>query len=300
MATATVSLARTAGKNTFVVRISITLFLRLCLSSSDFRAVATYEKTVHDHRTGRKCAVCGGVLHDSIVNFGDFLPAEPLELARQHAKQADLCLVLGSSLTVPPACGIPEITGRRKGAKLAICNLQKTSLDKLSDVRVFSKTDDLMVLVMDKLNIPIPPFILRRRLTVDFETGAGNPQLKISGVDEDGTPATFLQSIKLEGNRRVLRTEPFIFSFRDIRDTLDSGMDFKIELEFMGHYGEPNLEIFYQRRDVQTLYLLEYDPATGEWTSTKEGDPGPGHDARNVIDLTDDTMLSNELSGIAV
>lgn len=223
----------------------------------DFRAVASYEKTVRDHRTGRKCARCGGVLHDSIVNFGEALPAEPLELARQHARKADLCLVLGSSLTVSPANGIPEIPGRRNGAKLAICNLQSTPLDDLSDVRVFSKTDDLMVRVMDKLDIPISPFVLRRRLAVTSEGEEGKSQLKVSGVDEDGTPATFLQSVRLEGCRRVLRTEPFIFSFRDIRDTLDAGTDFKIELQFMGHYGEPNLEAVYSCRNRETLYLLD-------------------------------------------
>jgi NAD-dependent SIR2 family protein deacetylase len=72
-----------------------TFILRVLLA--DFRAVATYEKTVHDHRTGRKCALCGGILLDSIVNFGDFLPADHLENARSKAKKADLCLVLGSS-----------------------------------------------------------------------------------------------------------------------------------------------------------------------------------------------------------
>jgi hypothetical protein len=209
-------------------------------------------------------------------------------------------LVLGSSLTIPPASGIPEIPGRKKGAKLAICNLQSTPLDKLSDVRVFAKTDDLMVRVMEKLNIPIPSFVLRRRLAVGFEGGEGKPQLKVSGVDEDGTPATFLQSVRLEGCRHVLRTEPFIFSFRDIRDTLDAGADFKIELEFMGHYGEPNREIVYQRRDRDTFYLLDYDPATGEWTTRKENDSATGGDPENVIDLTEDTVLSNELSGMVV
>lgn len=27
-------------------------------------------KKVHDHATSRKCEKCGGVLHDSIINFG--------------------------------------------------------------------------------------------------------------------------------------------------------------------------------------------------------------------------------------
>ncbi|KAE9362891.1 DHS-like NAD/FAD-binding domain-containing protein [Stipitochalara longipes BDJ] len=267
----------------------------------DFRAVASYEKTVRDHRTGRKCARCGGALHDSIVNFGEPLPAQALETAFQHAKKADLCLVLGSSLTVTPANEIPEIPGRSKKAKLVICNLQTTPLDKLSSVRIFSKTDDLMIRVMEDLKIPIPSFILRRRLAIEVETESGTPQLKISGVDEDGTPVTYLQSIKLEGNRRVLKSEPFIFSFRD---GLETGTDLKLDLEFMGHYREPNLEIIHEyRHDMQgpTLYLLEYNPYTGTWTTNKQNGLIEIANANEIIDLTDDTTtLSDALSNFAV
>ena len=256
---------------------------------------------MRDHRTGRKCTRCGGALHDSIINFGEALPAQALNNAFQNAKKADLCLVLGSSLTVSPANEIPEIPGRNKKAKLVICNLQTTPIDELSSVRVFSKTDDLMVRVMEKLQIPIPSFILRRRLAVEVETVNGTPQLKIGGVDEDGTPVTYLQSIKLEGNRRVLKTEPFIFSFRD---GLEPGTDLKLDLEFMGHYREPNLEIVHEYRneeDGPTLYLLDYDPSTGVWTTIKKNDVVNVVNGDECIDLTDDTtVLSDELSKVAV
>ncbi|KAF4633201.1 hypothetical protein G7Y89_g4920 [Cudoniella acicularis] len=235
----------------------------------DFRAVATYEKTVHDHRTGRKCTVCGGPLLDTIVNFDEFLAAEPLERAYENAKKADLCLVLGSSCTIPPSNKMPEIVGKKKSANLAICNLQSTPLDHLSTLRIFTKTDGLMMRVMEKLDIPIPPFILHRRLLVKFEKN----QLVVSGVDVDGTPATFLQSVKVEYNRRVARSEPFVVNFRG---ELDSGTELKLELEFMGHYGEPNLEIVYEYRkedDKHTLYLLNYNPLTGEWKTSKQSDP---------------------------
>lgn len=86
-------------------------------------------KTVRDHRTGRKCALCGGHLHDSIVNFGESLHAEPHKRAHAHAKKTDLCLVLESSLTVTPANEIPEIVGQRRDGKLVICNLQTTPFD---------------------------------------------------------------------------------------------------------------------------------------------------------------------------
>jgi NAD-dependent SIR2 family protein deacetylase len=68
----------------------------------------------------------------------------------QNTKQCDLMLVLGSSLTVSPACHMPEKVGK-KGKKLVICNLQKTPLDELATIRIFAKCDDLMKLVMKKL-----------------------------------------------------------------------------------------------------------------------------------------------------
>ena len=53
-----------------------------------------------DHYTGRKCdkPECRGQLKDSIINFGESLPAEEIEKAFLHAQKADLCLVLGKNL----------------------------------------------------------------------------------------------------------------------------------------------------------------------------------------------------------
>ncbi|KAK3312539.1 NAD-dependent deacetylase sirtuin-7 [Apodospora peruviana] len=247
----------------------------------DFRAVASYSKSVHDHRTGRKCVLCNGPLLDSIINFHEQLPVEPQRLAYEHAEKADLCLVLGSSLTVTPANEIPEIVGKHKGAKLVICNLQSTPIDKRAAMRVFSKTDELMVRVMEKLDIPIPPFILHRRLAIELQLNPTTErhQVKVYGVDVDDTPVTFLRSVRLEYSRRTIKTEPFVISFKgNLRD--DLGMQLKLDLEFMGHYGEPNLEIAQdlsgdslaaaggEAPSIRALYLLAYNPQTGEWKTS--------------------------------
>jgi hypothetical protein len=233
--------------------------------------VSTYEKSINDHRTGRRCTRCNGALHDTIINFGEDLPSHAFKLAESHAKKADLCLVLGSSLTVTPANSIPAIVGRRKGARLAICNLQDTPLDDYASFRAHAKTDDLMERVMGKLEIPIPEFILHRRLFVDITIQAQDQQqVKVTGVDVDGTPVTFLRSIKLENTRRVIRSEPFVIS---IRDRLDCGSQLRLELEFMGHYGEPNLVIGHEIGEFppqRGLYLLEYSPRTGQWKSNRQ------------------------------
>ncbi|KAK1623678.1 NAD-dependent deacetylase sirtuin-7 [Colletotrichum phormii] len=276
----------------------------------DFRAVATYEKTVHDHRTGRKCAVCNGTLLDTIINFGEYLPAEPLALARSNARKADLCLALGSSLTVPPACTIPDTVGKKKrtktnpaGGTLVICNLQSTPLDHLSEsLRVWATTDDLMVRVMEKLDISIPRFVLRRRLVMEIEmTAEGRYQITARGVDVGGTPATFLQSVRMQGNRRVARTEPFTIPFRG---ELAAVEEVKVELEFMGHYGEPNLDIVMEyngEEKLERIYLLEYDPSTGAWTVSRQDDgtlAGRGGTAETNEDMEDSLMISAEEAGV--
>ncbi|KAH6634663.1 DHS-like NAD/FAD-binding domain-containing protein [Chaetomium sp. MPI-SDFR-AT-0129] len=271
----------------------------------DFRAVADDTSSILDHRTGRRCARsnCGGPLHDTIINFTESLPERDLSLARHHADRADLCLVLGSSLTVTPANEIPEAVGRRagrvnrsrgkgvrKGGKveveggsggttgvtLAICNLQVTPLDEMAGLSVHAKTDDLMVRVMRELEMEIPEFILRRRLAVLVEATAGpgrgrGRKLVVAGVDVDGTPVSFLRTVKLVGSRRVLKVEPFAFDLRG--DAAEGALEVQLELEFMGHYGEPNLEINHVVEDgnvaVEAVYVLEYNPRNGEWNYSR-------------------------------
>lgn len=226
---------------------------------------------MRDHRTGRKCSLCGGVLLDSIINFGESLPEDALQLAFDHANKADLCLVLGSSLTVSPANEVPETVGLRRGAKLVICNLQKTPLDRVSHLRIFSEADGLMTRVMKALDLEIPRFLLRRRLAIRHETkGDDQQQVTLLGLDVDDTPASFLRSVRLGSTRRVIRSEPFTFS---LRDGLNSGDRLDFELEFMGHYNEPNLVIadeYLGQSGCRSVFNLQYDPSTGQWIVAKE------------------------------
>ena len=129
-----------------------------------------------------------------------------------------------------------------------------------------------MIRVMEKLRIPIPPFVLHRRLIVELQTiNDGQHKLVIRGVDIDDTPVTFLRFVKLVNNRRVARTEPFELA---IRDEVTPGTEFTLELGFMGHYGEPDLEFVYKVPEVsessKILYLLQYHPSTGVWETNRQ------------------------------
>lgn len=167
--------------------------IELCESCGQeyFRDYQAYRKyRGRDHYTGRHCVkpkasgpqgVCNGRLLESTIDFGQNLPERPLELADQHSRKADLHIVLGSSLTVQPACLMPRITAQG-GGRLVIINLQKTDLDRLCALRIFGKTDQVMSMVMAKLKIQIPRWQLQRELIVYHRYNPGNTSASSSSV----------------------------------------------------------------------------------------------------------------------
>lgn len=72
---------------------------------------------------------CGGVYKPAITFFGEQLPEVAFAKAQELAMRADVMLVLGTSLTVFPAAGLPRLT-LQKGGKVFIVNAQPTSLDE--------------------------------------------------------------------------------------------------------------------------------------------------------------------------
>jgi len=80
-----------------------------------------------------ECDHCGGILKAATISFGQAMPADLLAVAFQLASAVDLMLVIGSSLVVHPAAGIP-LAAARAGARLIIINREPTPLDGLATV----------------------------------------------------------------------------------------------------------------------------------------------------------------------
>jgi len=78
---------------------------------------------------------CGGVIKPDIVFFGEALPEKVFETARELAEEADLILVLGTSLEVQPAASLPRLT-IRNGGKLILINDQPTWADSVASLRL--------------------------------------------------------------------------------------------------------------------------------------------------------------------
>ena len=76
---------------------------------------------------------CGGLIKTATISFGQRMPETEMLRATDEAAACDLFLVLGSSLVVYPAAGLPLIA-KRNGAKLAIVNREPTEQDGFADL----------------------------------------------------------------------------------------------------------------------------------------------------------------------
>jgi NAD-dependent deacetylase len=79
------------------------------------------------------CRACGGLVKTATISFGQPMPAAAMARAQAAALACDLFLVLGSSLQVYPAAGLPLIAVRN-GAALAIVNREATDQDAFADL----------------------------------------------------------------------------------------------------------------------------------------------------------------------
>jgi NAD-dependent deacetylase len=80
------------------------------------------------------CDRCQGLIKPNIVFFGESLDTRNIEQAVQLCSQADIFLVMGSSLVVYPAASLP-IIAKKSGALLGIVNREVTPEDYLFDYR---------------------------------------------------------------------------------------------------------------------------------------------------------------------
>ena len=90
------------------------------------------------------CPSCGGAyLKPTVVMFGEPLPVDALDAAQGLARAADLLLIVGSSLQVYPAAGIPRLA-REHGAELCIINAEPTPFDDMAAVVIHGKAGEVL------------------------------------------------------------------------------------------------------------------------------------------------------------
>jgi NAD-dependent deacetylase len=117
---------RAGSKNVIEVHGSITYFI--CIFCGLRRRLEDFASHFLNDAQIPRCPNCERVVKPDIVLFEEMLPVDAWEQAEYHASHADLCLVVGSSLEVYPAAGLPLYT-IENGGKLMINTFSPTPLD---------------------------------------------------------------------------------------------------------------------------------------------------------------------------
>ena len=91
-----------------------------------------------------RCSVCGGIfLKPTVVLFGEPMPHAAVKEAFALAREADVMLVVGSSLVVYPAAEIP-VAAVRSGASLIVINAEPTPVDEFAAVVIRGKSGEVL------------------------------------------------------------------------------------------------------------------------------------------------------------
>ena len=97
-----------------------------------------------------RCRACSGVLKPDVVLFGERLPELEHQRAREHAREADVFLAVGSSLSVEPAASLPR-TAARTGGELVLVNLERTPVSNLADYEFVADVTEVLPALVDGL-----------------------------------------------------------------------------------------------------------------------------------------------------
>jgi NAD-dependent deacetylase len=89
------------------------------------------------------CPDCGALLRPDVVWFGEMLDTATLEEAFSRAREADICLVVGTSALVHPAASVPLATLEGGGIIIEL-NPQVTSLTRLAHIVLRGRSGALL------------------------------------------------------------------------------------------------------------------------------------------------------------
>lgn len=108
-----------------------------------------FSKFIEDQQVPT-CPKCGGVLKPNVILFGEQLPMQEFVVAQMAIEEADLMLVVGSSLEVAPAADLP-LVALDNGAKMVIINYQPTYLDSKADVVINNEIATILPQIVDQI-----------------------------------------------------------------------------------------------------------------------------------------------------
>jgi NAD-dependent deacetylase len=107
----------------------------VCLDCGDRQPTSVVLRRVEAGESDPPCLSCGGILKTAVVYFGEPLPADAWDCAFDMAERADAVVSVGSTLSVVPACYIPQRVALR-GHPFVILNMGPTDFDHMATDRI--------------------------------------------------------------------------------------------------------------------------------------------------------------------
>jgi NAD-dependent deacetylase len=96
------------------------------------------------------CPKCQAVLKPDVILFGEQLPQKAWRQAQIQARQCDLMIVIGSSLEVLPAAGLP-MQAVDRGAHLIIINNSPTYLSVRADINLYEDVAQVIPAIVKRV-----------------------------------------------------------------------------------------------------------------------------------------------------
>lgn len=114
-----------------------------CLDCAERHEIAWAKWVFSDNETLPACMACGGIVKTATISFGQAMPEDEMLRAQEATLDADLFIVLGSSLVVYPAAGFP-IMAKQNGSGLVIINREATDQDDYADLVINAEIGSTM------------------------------------------------------------------------------------------------------------------------------------------------------------
>lgn len=91
-----------------------------------------------------RCRSCGSIfLKPTVVLFGEPMPVAAIQEAFGLAGEADVVLVVGSSLVVYPAAEVP-LVALRAGGRMIVVNAEPTPFDRFAEVVIHGRSGEVL------------------------------------------------------------------------------------------------------------------------------------------------------------
>jgi NAD-dependent deacetylase len=121
--------------STNVIELHGTSAEAMCLDCTRRMPIDVALDRVREGDLDPHCEICGGLLKTATISFGQAMVADDMDRAMEEARRSDVCLTVGSTLSVWPAAAVPVETVRN-GGRLLILNDGDTDLDAMATLLI--------------------------------------------------------------------------------------------------------------------------------------------------------------------